>query len=180
MTIVREFQYLENEEIYTRVVLEGILEAKTSVWIATANVKDLRIKEGKKYVSVIKKFRRLCEKGMEVRILHSGIPSELFLRDFRKYELYKQKNFSMRRCLRVHLKCVVIDGEHLFIGSPNLTGAGVGAKSANRRNFEIGILTDNSELIKNVSRLFVKIWEGKMCESCGRKTICYAPLEEPS
>ena len=172
-------QYLENEEIYTRVVLEGILEAKTSVWIATANVKDLRIKEGKKYVSVIKKFGRLCEEGVEIRILHSGIPSELFMKDLKNYELNSLKNFSMRRCPRVHFKSVLMDGSNLFIGSPNLTGAGLGAKSANRRNFEIGIFTQNNELINDVKTLFLKIWKGEMCPNCGRKNICYVPLEEP-
>jgi len=174
-----DIKYLENIEIYESVIIDGICNAEHSIWIATANVKDLQVEEGKRYVSINKLFRDLCRKNIELRILHSGIPSEPFLRDFRKYELYKQGNFSMRRCLRVHFKAVLIDDWKLFIGSPNLTGAGLGAKSANRRNFEIGILTDNSELIKNVSSLFLKIWEGRMCGDCGRKKLCYVPLEEP-
>ncbi len=175
-----DVQYLENENIYKSVILNGIFGAKESVWIATANVKDLQIEEGRKYISILKLFRDLCGRGVELRILHSGIPSEAYLRDFKKYELRKEENFVMRRCLRVHFKCVLIDGNKLFIGSPNLTGAGLGAKGKNRRNFEIGILTDSDELIKNVRSLFLRIWDGEVCSKCGRRKICYVPLEEPA
>ena len=174
-----KIHYLENIEIYKKVVLNGILTVSHSLWIATANVKDLQVGNGKHFVSILKVFRDLCRKGVEIRILHSGIPSEAFLRDFKKYELSKERIFSMKRCPRVHFKAVLMDGRNLFMGSPNLTGAGIGAKGENRRNFEIGIMTDNSVFFKNVQSLFIQIWEGNMCNNCGRKQICYAPLEEP-
>ncbi len=174
-----DIKYLENIEIYESVILDGIRNADHSIWIATANVKDLRVEEDKRYVSINKLFRDLCRKNVELRILHSSIPSEAFLKDFKKYRLGEEKRFLMRRCPRVHFKCVLIDGKRLFVGSPNLTGAGLGAKGENRRNFEIGILTENPELIKHIRSLFLKIWEGKMCSDCGRKKFCYVPLEEP-
>jgi len=174
-----ESKYLQNTEIYNAVVLEGILKAKSSILIGTANVKDLQVEKGQRYISIVKLFKELCGKGVEVRILHSGIPSGAFLKDFKSYRLSNEKYFVMKRCLRVHFKCVLIDGNKLFIGSPNLTGAGLGAKGKNRRNFEIGIITQDNEMIQKVSTLFAKIWEGKMCEICGRKKYCYVPLEGP-
>jgi phosphatidylserine/phosphatidylglycerophosphate/cardiolipin synthase-like enzyme len=171
--------YLENEDIYTSVITEGILRAEESVWIGTANVKDLRVGSGKRYVSILKSFKDLCKKGVEIRILHSGIPSEPFLEDFRKFDMKSEERFTMRRCLRVHFKCVILDGKELFIGSPNLTGAGIGAKGRNRRNFEIGLMIDDEGTLRKVSSLFMRIWKGKECPDCGRKKYCYVPLEEP-
>lgn len=175
-----KLRYLENIEIYREVVLNRMLEAKQSIWIATANVKDLQVKENRHYASILKILRDLCRKEVEIHILHSGIPSRAFLRDFKKYELAKEMPFQMKRCLRVHFKAIIIDGKELFMGSPNLTGAGLGAKGEKRRNFEIGILTDSPELIKNVQSLFTQIWNGHMCPTCDRKQVCYAPLEEPA
>lgn len=175
-----KFQYLENTEIYKEVILNELPYAHKSLWIATANVKDLHLEERGQYVSILKIFRDLCRKGIAIRILHSDIPSEVFLKDFKKYELARERNFQMKRCPRVHFKAVLVDGGDLFIGSPNLTGAGLGAKGENRRNFEIGILTDSSMFIKKVQTLFSQIWEGNMCKACGRKQICYVPLEQPA
>ena len=50
-------------------------------------------------------------------------------------------------CPRVHFKMLIFDFESAYIGSANLTGAGIGMKSSNRRNFEAGILTDEAHLI---------------------------------
>ncbi len=174
-----EIQYLENVDIYRTVILNGMFNAEKSIWIATANVKDMQIEEGRLYVSILKQIRDLCKNGVEFRILHSGVPSEAFLKDFKKFELSLEKNFMMKRCLRVHFKSILIDARKLFIGSPNLTGAGLGAKAEKRRNFEIGILTDKSELIERVHSLFSRIWEGEMCTDCGRRKYCYVPLEQP-
>ncbi|MCK4233146.1 phospholipase D family protein [candidate division WOR-3 bacterium] len=174
-----DIRYLENIEIYKTVVLNGVCKARQSIWIATANVKGLQIEEGQNYISILKIFKNLCKKEVKIRILHSGIPSEAFLQDFRKCELHREKNFLMRRCLRVHFKSVLLDVKELFIGSPNFTGAGLGAKGENRRNFEIGVATKSSELINSVQSLFLRIWEGEMCETCGRRKFCYVPLEEP-
>jgi len=42
---------------------------------------------------------------------------------------------------------MVFDYKVAYIGSANLTGAGIGMKSPLRRNFEAGILTDEPELL---------------------------------
>ena len=50
-----------------------------------------------------------------------------------------------------HFKEVLFDLKFAYIGSANLTGAGLGMKSGRNRNFEAGILTDDPELIKAVA-----------------------------
>jgi hypothetical protein len=85
----------------------------------------------------------------------------------------------IRRCPRVHAKLIVIDSRLLYIGSANLTGAGLGAKSERRRNFELGTLSTDEQLIDEVSSYFNTIWEGEPCATCGRRDVCPVPLEEP-
>ena len=47
----------------------------------------------------------------------------------------------------VHFKLIIIDSTIAYVGSANLTGAGMGMKSPKKRNFEAGILTDDPEML---------------------------------
>ena len=171
-------RYIENEELFDTVVLDGILKARRSVLIATANLKDLHVPSRGKYRSIAYEYAVLCEGGVEVNILHGGVPSEPFLHSFKDSGLSNEKLFTARRCPRVHFKAVIMDANTLYLGSANMTGAGLGAKSETRRNFETGVLTTDTEMIERVTSLFQEIWEGRKCNSCGRHNVCYCPLEE--
>ena len=175
-----DLEYLEGWDLHRRVVIDGVLRARHSVWIATANLKDLHVKAQGTYRSILNEFGVLCAGGVEVRILHGGVPSECFLHSYKESGLVGDKLFRARRCPRVHFKAVLMDGQTLYLGSANFTGAGLGVKTEERRNFENGILTSSPELIKSVTSLFRVIWEGKMCEGCGRRESCFCPLEELS
>jgi len=74
--------------------------------------------------------------------------------------------------MRIHFKCVVIDGKFAYSGSANLTGAGMGAKSETRRNFEAGIVTDDELIVSQIIEQFDSLWMGKFCEKCKRKEYC--------
>ena len=67
----------------------------------------------------------------------------------------------------------------MYLGSANLTGAGLGAKLPGCRNFEWGFWTGSPTLIDAVLEQFNTIWEGAACTSCQRRDICPVPLEEP-
>ncbi|MDB5332566.1 MAG: uncharacterized protein JWP03_3717, partial [Phycisphaerales bacterium] len=127
--------------------------------------------------SIVEIFRRLAARGVEIRLLHAGTPSSAALRELKK-EL--PQNLNIRRCPRRHAKAVVIDARRMYLGSANLTGAGLGAKADGRRNFEMGIWTESPALIDAVLGEFNALWEGHRCESCKRKDVCPVPLEEPS
>lgn len=57
-----------------------------------------------------------------------------------------------------------------------MTGAGLGMKSANRRNFESGIVSDNNSLVTQVMKQFDLVWMGSHCKNCGRKKYCANPI----
>ena len=173
------YKLLRNAEIYHELVLERMLNAKRSLWIATANLKDMHVERARRYRSVLDVFGEMSGRGVDVRILHAGVPGERYRHSLKDAGLIGAGHFTMRRCVRVHFKCVIVDQEWTFIGSPNLTGAGMGAKSEGRRNFEIGLLTRDPVLRDPVAALFLEIWEGALCEACDRKRSCPVPLEEP-
>jgi phosphatidylserine/phosphatidylglycerophosphate/cardiolipin synthase-like enzyme len=173
-----EVELVANEEHFQRVVLEGILRAKVSIDIATADFKAMLVPRGRRRApSIVELFRELAAKGVEIRLLHSGTPSEAALRELKRA---LPQRLTIRRCPRLHAKAVVVDCEAMYLGSANLTGAGLGAKADGRRNFELGIWTTSPALIDGVLEHFNALWEGHRCESCKRKDICPVPLEEPS
>ncbi len=80
-------------------------------------------------------------------------------------------------CPRVHFKLIIIDSSVAYVGSANLTGAGMGMKSPRKRNFEAGILTDNSQLLDAAIGQFDNVWMGKFCKDCGRRAYCSDPIK---
>ncbi len=175
-----EIEFVEGDALYQRVIQDAILAARSAVWIATANVKDCQIEMAGRFASIVVAFAALCARGVEVRLLHSGVPSPSFLASLKEARLTSRRNFGMRRCQRLHFKAALVDDERLYLGSANLTGAGLGAKSVGRRNFELGILTGDPVLIERVARLYHEIWEGLRCTECQRTNVCYVPLEDPA
>ncbi len=147
------------------------------LFIATANVKDLHIPVGRRARSILRVFEELSVRGVEIRLLHSGVPSGPFLARLKERV---PQNLIMRRCPRVHAKVIIADGRMMYLGSANLTGAGLGAKSSRRRNFEVGIRTDDVSLIDSVTDMLDAVWTGSECDDCGRKEYCPEPLEEPA
>jgi len=171
-------QLVVDAEHFERVVEEGILQAHVSVDIMTADFKALLVpKPGRRRAkSIVDAFRKLADKGVEIRLLHAGVPSSAALRELRK-EL--PTGLTIRRCPRLHAKAVIVDSRAMYLGSANLTGAGLGAKSDGRRNFELGIWTEDTGLIDRVFARFNALWEGHECEACRRHDVCPEPLEEP-
>jgi phosphatidylserine/phosphatidylglycerophosphate/cardiolipin synthase-like enzyme len=92
-------------------------------------------------------------------------------------ERLAKPRFEMRLCPRVHLKMIAIDGALLYVGSANFTGAGLGAKGDGRRNFEMGVLTDDEWMLDEAQARFDFIWRGAECASCRLRRECPAPLD---
>ncbi len=163
---------------FRRIVQEGICRARVSIDIMTADFKAMLVPDGNRWraKSIIEVFRSLAEKGVEIRILHAGVPSSAAL-----VELKQQlpERLQIRRCPRLHSKAVVIDVAEAYFGSANLTGAGLGAKADGRRNFELGAWTTSPDTIDRILSEFNLLWEGHHCETCKRRDICPEPLEEP-
>jgi phosphatidylserine/phosphatidylglycerophosphate/cardiolipin synthase-like enzyme len=71
---------------------------------------------------------------------------------------------------------VIIDGRLAYLGSANLTGAGIGAKSDHRRNFEAGILTDDPGIVSALMEEIDTLWRGEYCVKCQRRDVCPDPI----
>lgn len=172
---------MDQDSIFEDVFLNGIKKARSSVHIATANVKDLHgIPAASGTTDLPGLMADLVSRCVEIKVLHSGIPSSAFMTSLREQPLLiASPLFEMRRCMRVHMKAVIIDSRLIYIGSANLTGSGLGAKSRGKRNFEIGIMTDQESQVDSVADLFFRIWEGEECRSCRRRDVCVVPLETP-
>jgi phosphatidylserine/phosphatidylglycerophosphate/cardiolipin synthase-like enzyme len=170
-------------------VIGAIRDAHTSVWIATANVKGMLVEGGAQpgrrrsrtsgtYVSMVSQLDALAAKGVELRMLHGEIPSRPFREEIAKHpRLLADGGLSLARCPRVHLKAVVVDGALLYLGSANWTGAGLGAKGSGKRNFELGIITDDAAMLDDVQMMFERIWSGAECKGCKLRDLCPGPLD---
>ncbi|CAN5788039.1 hypothetical protein BH11MYX2_BH11MYX2_02170 [soil metagenome] len=173
-------------------VIGAIRDAHTSVWIATANVKGMLVEGGAQpgrrrsrtsgtYVSMVSQLDALAAKGVELRMLHGEIPSRPFREEIARHpRLLTEGGLSLARCPRVHLKAVVVDGSLLYLGSANWTGAGLGAKGSGKRNFELGIITDDAAMLDDVQMMFERIWSGAECKGCKLRGLCPGPLDEVS
>jgi phosphatidylserine/phosphatidylglycerophosphate/cardiolipin synthase-like enzyme len=172
-------------------VIAAVLDAKVSVWIATATTTELmveatRARPGRRrsmkrrgdYVSVLARLDELAERGVELRVLHAEIPSRPFRAEIAKHPRLLAGGLELRRCPRVHMKAVIVDGALLYLGSANWTGAGLGAKGSGRRNFELGIVTDDGPLLDQVQGLYDRIWGGGECAGCKLRPECPGPLDQ--
>ena len=106
--------FLKDIEIYEELFQKAFGQARSSISIATANVKDVHVETGGGFSSIVKLFEQIADKGIEIRLLHSGVPSASFLQHLKDSKLIKIKKFSMRRCPRVHFKTVIIDAKKVF------------------------------------------------------------------
>ena len=191
-------QFISNSGHYEE-VLGRVQSVKRSLWIGTADIKDLYVKVGKEknlsgkreqrelVLSAVRKKGRgnltpflavialLIRRGVEVRLIHAKEPGPNFREDFDRYPVLYDR-LERVLCPRVHFKMLVFDCEEVYIGSANLTGAGIGMKSSDKRNFEAGILTDDPQIVEQAMKQFDDVWIGKHCKTCKRKDYCPDPI----
>ena len=190
--------FLSNREIYERVICGVVPQAKERLWIATADIKDMyvdtmaaersegrakrgdsrgvsRVPSGRDVVPFLEVLDGMVKRGVEVRLIHAKDPGPNWRDDFDRYPTLWTAMERML-CPRVHFKCIIVDGVKAYFGSANLTGAGMGAKSEKKRNFENGILTDDPALVKPLVEQFDSVWRGAFCRECGRRKFCSDPM----
>ena len=84
-------------------VLSLVGKAKRTVWIGTADIKDLYV-DDKPFLSLI---ASLLKKGVEVRLIHAKEPGTAWREDHEKHPILYD---GMERvlCPRVHFKLIII------------------------------------------------------------------------
>jgi phosphatidylserine/phosphatidylglycerophosphate/cardiolipin synthase-like enzyme len=113
----------------------------------------------------------LADRGVALRLIHAKEPGPNFRRDFDRFPILID-GLERMLCPRIHFKTVVVDGTFAYSGSANLTGAGMGAKNDDRRNFEAGFITDDSGLVDGIMTQYDGLWMGARCPTCQRKELC--------
>lgn len=166
--------YISDHDHYD-VVMRAAFMARSSLWLATSNLKDAFVERGNDVVSFPARLADLLEKNVEVRLLHGKEPGPRFLEDFDRNPILAT-DLERRMCPRVHSKLVIVDMRLAYIGSANITGAGLGMKSEHRRNFESGIWTDQRDIVDEVIEHYVRIWEGEDCAQCMCRDVCQDPI----
>ena len=163
-------QYIANEAHYKE-VLSRAAKVKRSLWIGTADIKDLYV-EDRPFLGIL---ADLIKKGREVRLIHAKEPGPNCREDFDQYPVLFT-GLERALCPRVHFKILVFDCEVAYVGSANLTGAGIGMKGTRTRNFEAGVLTDEPALVEAAMEQFDSVWAGFKCKDCGRRMFCGDPI----
>ena len=166
--------FISDTEHYSS-VLDLVMKVKETLWIGTADIKDLYVVQGKTEKPFLGVLSELIGKGVEVRLIHAKEPGPNFREDFDRYPRLARM-LERVMCPRVHFKIIIIDQAICYVGSANLTGAGMGMKSATRRNFEAGILTDEPSIVDAAIEEFDKVWRGSECKKCQRRDICTDPI----
>ncbi len=164
-------EFIADTEIYQRVILKEIPRAESFVWLGTSDLKDLHVKKNGRMVPFLEVLADLVKKKVSIRLIHAKEPGPAFRKDFDRYPVLI-KGMERILCPRVHFKSVVVDGRFAYTGSANLTGAGMGAKSSTRRNFEAGIITTDSAMVEKIMDQFDSVWMGTHCRECQRKKYC--------
>ena len=161
-----------------------MLDAKRSVWIATANLKELMVegpvlalgRRRNSYRSVLEAFDELAQRGVELRILHASLPSRPFRDEFDRHQRLVSGGLQLRMCPRVHLKTVIVDARVLVSRQrqldrrrPRRQGRGPAQLRARHRQ-------RRRALLDQVQALYEQIWSGAAVRGVQAARDCEAPL----
>ena len=119
-------------EAFRNLLSESLKKAEKNVIILSAYISSTGIKW---------LIEQLKEKSIECTIITRCNEIDLAQgsTDIECYKLIKEKKWSLKILKDLHAKVILIDHNALFLGSPNLTGAGMNLVPAS--NKEIGIKT---------------------------------------
>lgn len=168
---------LQDRDIYDKFTRTHLVQARRFVWIATANIKSTGLLFQGRFVSFVDLMAILVNKGVSIRVIHSELPSAPFRARYEQLDAKGRLSAGVEflHCIRMHAKIFIVDGSIALVGSPNLTGAGIGAKGDVNRNFEIGFLFQGQEETEPFVNYFDNVWMGAACTKCGRRELCPAP-----
>lgn len=170
-------QLILNADTYDAVIRGIVPGARRFLWIFTADLKDLFVEDGGGFVPFLQVLAHKLRDGVEIRLVHAKEPGPRFREDFDRFPEFIQSDaFERILCPRMHMKAVIADGRKAYVGSANLTGAGMGAKADTRRNFEAGFVTEDEDHLRGLMAFADQFFVGDYCEGCQRRDFCPEPI----
>jgi phosphatidylserine/phosphatidylglycerophosphate/cardiolipin synthase-like enzyme len=176
MSFLSDIELLTDYNLHKRVIQEAVLSADRYVWIATANLKDMHIPMARGYKPVLEALDHMAGRGVTFRIVHSALPSRPFRATLERFGRLTSDALELQICPRCHWKMVIVDGKFAYLGSANFTGAGLGARSEQKRNLELGITSEDLKLVQKLQELFDSFWIGTYCHNCALRNDCPDPI----
>ena len=140
-------KYIQNEEHYSEVI-SRIAKVRNTLWIGTADIKDVYVKQDGEAIPLLGQLATLLKRGVGVRLIHAKEPGPNFREDFDRFKILAT-DLERVMCPRVHFKMMIFD-----------------------RNFEAGILTNDPALVEPAIEQFDTLWMGSHCKKCGRQEFC--------
>ena len=74
-------KYIQDEAHYSEVI-EKVASVKKSLWIGTADIKDLHVKAGNSSEPFLSVLADLLKRGVNVRLIHAKEPGPIFRKKF--------------------------------------------------------------------------------------------------
>ena len=160
-----ELVSFKKNELFDKVIAHGLMQAKESLIIGTYNLQDIRISSNESHQrnSLSDVILSLLKRNVQVLIVLAAFMQKSRFIQTLSEKCHHHENIRIRFCRRMHLKAVIVDLKYAYFGSANLSGAGVGLKSLQKRNFELGFITHDSDLIADIASTFMEIFNGKFC-----------------
>ena len=104
-------KYIADEDHFKEIIAL-VPKIKRSIWIGTADIKDLYV-EDRPFLGIL---ADLIKTGKEVRLIHAKEPGPNFREDFDQYPILFT-GLERALCPRVHFKIIVFDSKVAYIGS---------------------------------------------------------------
>ncbi len=82
------FEFISGKDHYDKVVAR-VASVKKSLWIGTADIKDLHVKSSKSTEPFLGVLSKLLKRGVEIRLIHAKEPGPAFREDFDRYPILK-------------------------------------------------------------------------------------------
>ena len=98
-------EFISGKDHYDKVIAR-VASVRKSLWIGTADIKDLHVKSGSSTEPFLAVLAKLLKRGVEIRLIHAKEPGPAFREDFDRYPIL---NAGLERmlCPRVHFKMLI-------------------------------------------------------------------------
>jgi len=150
--------YIKDEE-HEEKLYNLFLKAKKSIYIATANFKNMYLHD-RQFIDILDEKSK---QGVDIRVICAK-PVSVTGRF-----LEEHPSIMYQDCRRNHMKMYMFDEKMVYLGSANITQAASGNRSENTRNFEAGVLTNNENIVSQALKHFESVWEGDYCKKCKKE-----------